>query len=96
MSYDVNLVPGRSAPADDRTIADAWGAVEDAFGEDRMEALEDAGMNVVWNPDGLFLSIPYSVSERARAEFDAVAERATHEFGQRLGWVVDGDTSSRA
>ncbi len=95
MSFDVNFVPGPSARAGEDVVIDVWGKIEAAFGDERLEALEDAGMDASLEADELGLSIPYGVADRWRREFDALVEVASRELEPR-GWLIDEETSSWA
>jgi hypothetical protein len=69
-------------------VADGWETIEVAFGSDRVQALEDQGLDIGWNDDSLWLSLPLGQDKATGETFGKLADTVAVELGRAFGWEL--------
>jgi hypothetical protein len=85
VSVDLTFT-GRAAGSE--RVADAWERIEVAFGSERVQALEDQGLEIGWDDDSLWLSLPLAHDDATRETFGKLADIVAVELGRAFGWEL--------
>jgi hypothetical protein len=70
-------------------VADEWEGIEAAFGRERVQALEDQGLEIGWDDDSLWLSLPLGQDKATHKAFGALADTVAVELGRAFDWEVE-------
>ncbi len=86
MSVDVTFT-GRAVGSE--RVADEWERIEVAFGPERVRALEDQGLEIGWDGDSLWLSLPLGQDQATHRAFGKLADTVAVELGRAFDWEAE-------
>ncbi|MBE2319633.1 hypothetical protein DVA67_026935 [Solirubrobacter sp. CPCC 204708] len=86
MSVDITY---SGATVGSERVADEWERIEVAFGPERVERLEDSGLDIGWDDESLTLSMPAGQDKATDKLFGKLADTVAVELGRAFDWDVD-------
>jgi hypothetical protein len=86
MSVDLTFT-GQAAGSE--RVADEWERIEASFGPERVQALEDRGLEIGWGDDSLWLSLPLGQDKATHEAFGRLAHTVAVELGRAFDWDVE-------
>jgi hypothetical protein len=69
-------------------VADEWETIEVAFGSERVQALEDEGLEIGWDDDSLWLSLPLGHDNATHETFGKLVDIVAIELGRAFDWEL--------
>jgi hypothetical protein len=69
-------------------VANQWETIEVAFGSERVQALEDHGLQIGWDDDSLWLSLPLGHDKATHEAFRRLADIVASQLGRAFDWEL--------
>jgi|tagenome__1003787_1003787.scaffolds.fasta_scaffold20804276_3 hypothetical protein len=85
MSVDLTFT-GRAVGSE--RVADQWETIEVAFGSERVQALEDHGLQIGWDDDSLWLSLPLGHDKATEETFGRLADTVANALRRAFDWEL--------